>query len=447
MLREYVYIETCKDGRKNKKKGLIVKEIMKKRNLFLIFGCLFLIALPGKAQVTIGSDSKPLDGALLQLKTNDGTADNANGGLLLPRVALASTTDISKISGMTAATQANYKGLVIYNVTTTVPAVPSGTYVWTGTKWHLLENSDSFTLTAKNGLTYANNDSIVLGGKMTAPTTTIDLDDKTLIFDNTNSPAYSNSTRNVGLILKDLPDITSNSVGLVIDRVTGRLGMNSAGIPARLVFFQAAEEEYVSNLVTAAAAAGGSEGVNEDSENENNTYIIPWSESSDAMTNNLLSFDPLTNTFVVPDTVSEIMLELSGYIGYIPNANAAGSSNPSGSDQNPPSGTSGATDANVTIVNAAIQIQYSTSSAGSPPSYTSSAWTNWTSVRGTYQRPVTWYRQTLSIPPALVKLSGGDRIRMVVIPRPVGLGVAHNRGKVVRPFGTNIAKAIKIIAQ
>lgn len=405
---------------------------MKKRNLLLIFGCLFLIASPGKAQVTIGSNSEPLTGALLQLKENDNaaTASNSSKGLLLPRVALTSTTVTSVITGLTAA-PTNYKGLVVYNVGASGSTVPVGTYVWTGSEWHLLENLDSFNLKARNGLTYANNDSVVLGGTMTATSTTINLDDKTLIFDNVNAPAYSSSTRNVGLILKDLPDITTNSVGLVIDRETGRLGMNSAGIPAKLAFYQAAEEDYVSDLALASAT-----GDNDDTTNAGRTRIVRWNEANDEFTNNLLDFVPSLNCFQIPDTVSEIMVELSGYIGYVANATSTTNATFNG-------GTN-----DVTIVNAAIQVQQVATYdpvTGSPTSYGN--WVNWTSMRGVFPYLATPYRQTLSIPPALVKLSRYDRIRLVVIPYPSALGAAHTNGRVVAPYGTSIAKAIKIIAQ
>lgn len=93
------------------------------------------------SQVTIGSDTPPEAGAILQLK-DDGTYSNgvtAKKGLGLPRVALQ---DLKKLKmGPTApdltATGADaHTGLLVYNVSICAPdPVPLGLYVWNGTEW------------------------------------------------------------------------------------------------------------------------------------------------------------------------------------------------------------------------------------------------------------------------------------------------------------------------
>jgi len=124
---------------------------------------LLLVSASAHSQITIGMDESPLDGALLQLKTeevNDGSA-NSKKGLLLPRVNLdvtasANSSDVIDkrfylslgLSLTTAGDAVKHTGLMIYNLT---PATGSantsannlfaednicpGVYTWTGEKW------------------------------------------------------------------------------------------------------------------------------------------------------------------------------------------------------------------------------------------------------------------------------------------------------------------------
>lgn len=104
-----------------------------------------------KAQVTIGSGIPPVQGALLQLKENDNSAENASKGLMLPRVELS---DINNLFPMFAdpgnpnSPNADYAiptykdeqdklhtGLVVYNMNRCAP-FGRGVFAWDGQKWH-----------------------------------------------------------------------------------------------------------------------------------------------------------------------------------------------------------------------------------------------------------------------------------------------------------------------
>ncbi|WP_413513123.1 hypothetical protein [Myroides odoratus] len=111
----------------------------------ILIGALVTTAVQVKAQVTVGSEIAPVQGALLDLKSyDDGTATNggrnATKGLLLPRVELSNLNKLI-ISGEEIVDSQyggnQYKahiGLVVFNISTTAPFVP-GLYVWDGSKW------------------------------------------------------------------------------------------------------------------------------------------------------------------------------------------------------------------------------------------------------------------------------------------------------------------------
>jgi len=102
-------------------------EIMKskKNQVWVLSLCVtaLFFAAPMKAQVTIGSDTIPNKDALLELK-QDGTTTK---GLLLPRVALKSTSLASPLS-------AHVPGMEVFN-TDSINDVTPGTYYDDGTKW------------------------------------------------------------------------------------------------------------------------------------------------------------------------------------------------------------------------------------------------------------------------------------------------------------------------
>ncbi len=119
-----------------------------------------VVSFSAKAQVTIGSDEKPVTGSLLQLKnTTEITGDNVNAtkGLSFPRVNLSQkdklypmflqedgTTPTADYTGTTDIETKNkeHTGLVVYNMYVSAPSVTDpnlifqkGLHVWTGTGW------------------------------------------------------------------------------------------------------------------------------------------------------------------------------------------------------------------------------------------------------------------------------------------------------------------------
>lgn len=108
------------------------------------------------AQVTIGSGESPASGALLQIKENEGTADNSNQGLGMPRVNLTNltpTTDIELAASIGGGASDSYDlekhiGLVVYNVheDLCVPdPIAKGMHVWDGARWQNLSASSVAT--------------------------------------------------------------------------------------------------------------------------------------------------------------------------------------------------------------------------------------------------------------------------------------------------------------
>jgi hypothetical protein len=90
-----------------------------KKMIYLMLLFMVLGAASMNAQVRIGGTADPDKSAVLDLNSNDGTA---NGGLALPRVELTSTTQ--QLNGAEPK-----PGTVVYNTTTALEG--EGTYVWT----------------------------------------------------------------------------------------------------------------------------------------------------------------------------------------------------------------------------------------------------------------------------------------------------------------------------
>ena len=99
---------------------------------YLILGLLFSISGTITAQVTIGSQSDPHAGAVLDLKST-------TQGLLLPQASLTNVNTFG-LSG-TATTAA---GMVVFNTNGgTVGGNGKGVYVWDGEKWQANFSSGS----------------------------------------------------------------------------------------------------------------------------------------------------------------------------------------------------------------------------------------------------------------------------------------------------------------
>jgi hypothetical protein len=108
---------------------------------FAAFTLLLLPAVRAAAQVTIGADLPPTNGALLDLRTQATTTDGvtANKGLLLPRVDLVNAPISDNWS---TADSLNYIGLNVYNVNATAP-YDCGVYVWNRKRWEPVGAEDN----------------------------------------------------------------------------------------------------------------------------------------------------------------------------------------------------------------------------------------------------------------------------------------------------------------
>ena len=146
-----------------------IRKIYKTVFLTLILYAFF--AIPMQSQVTIGLESIPLQGVLLDLKESDETNGNSNSdnGLVLPRVILS---DLNSLSPMLTGSELSdgalklkHTGLVVYNVNTSAP-FEKGLYVWDGAKWNLLKANPSVNVTADNGLNLSGGSTVKLGGNL-----------------------------------------------------------------------------------------------------------------------------------------------------------------------------------------------------------------------------------------------------------------------------------------
>lgn len=113
--------------------------------IFLVLAILLLSATTSNAQVTIGTETKPNPGALLDLKQyEDATAlgggRTAEKGLLLPRVKLTTFNSLRDLN-LSASDNATHLGLTIYNTNMCLEYGVNdsrGIYVWDGSKWSRL---------------------------------------------------------------------------------------------------------------------------------------------------------------------------------------------------------------------------------------------------------------------------------------------------------------------
>ena len=124
--------------------------------LLAITGLLCLTIFPLHAQVTVGSNIKPVDGALLDLKEQQtaGTS-NTTKGMVFPRVSLS---DKEKLFPMFRAVNGSdyeiddntktpkvteditHTGLVVYNINDASP-FKKGLYIWDGAQWAAIQLS------------------------------------------------------------------------------------------------------------------------------------------------------------------------------------------------------------------------------------------------------------------------------------------------------------------
>ena len=387
-----------------------------KRTYFGLKGCILalclLVAGNVAAQVVIGTDTPPVKGALLELKTQEAGADNVTstkGGLVLPRVKLVSLTTLQPfidvndpdwLQNTTTRIKEKHVGLVVYNLTTTAPFV-EGLYVWDGKGWEMTSAD------ADNGLT-KNGTDIELGGTLNRTTgITLNGNNLTVVGGMADTLIVDGTLKTDTLVIKDNPAITQgSSMNLVRNVNTGKIEVSANDGVAQMCFLQSTDDNY--SLGSAVEGTGTNTG-------EERTRVVTWN-LNDMVTNNLLTFDDANDVFRFTQPYN---VEISGYLGYI--CFLEGQTNPG----------------NTIVVNATIQVKH--------PGEIN--WTPYTSVRGVYEGGARFYRQTLSIPPALLIAQAGTEIRMSIVMRPARLGNTHPFPQLVVPWGTQFSKSIKIIAQ
>jgi hypothetical protein len=383
--------------------------------------------LPSQAQVVIGSAEAPTKGALLQIKDKQGVTDdaeNATKGILFPRVRLEQKNQLYPMLKEDPDYPINktmidkqHIGMVVYNTYESPSSVidknlifKKGVYVWTSAGWSSIAESDK----VKNGLTFID-EQIKWGGNLTE-NTTITAVNQHLVFDLKNVP----NTRESGLMIKGLSE-QANSIALVADVQTGKLGLSPV-IPAKLAFIQSGEETTNPPSINQSGAGG--------------YWVVPWNgndvaNGGDVVTNNgVVEFDSSDNSWTMEINA---MVEISGMVGYI--------------------GGTGANTSQI-IINSTIQIK----KLNGPDA---GIWKDYSSVRGVYVGAVNAYRNTLNIPPAMADLEAGDAIRLILARAPdlnnpnaadPFLGDIHLNGNnsnngIVRPYGTQFSKMLKIIVQ
>ncbi|MFV0472224.1 MAG: hypothetical protein ACK5L7_09380 [Paludibacteraceae bacterium] len=393
----------------------------------------FLLLMPIRAQVTIGSNETPVHGALLQIKnkanvTDDG--ENSTGGVGFPRVKLEQRNQLypmykgnTDYSTNKATIDKQLAGLTVYNTfqsgeteTDDNLKFRKGLFVWTGVRWESVGISQ-----VENGLNIDNQSVVRLGGSLTE-NTAIDMNGKT--FEITTGAGKEvdiiGTLRTNQLYIDSLKATEGNSVTLVWNEITKKVE-KSIGEVAIMTFAQSADE-------TASEEIGSVTGTTTNNGNTK-TVVLDWivedlqtSTGGDIVANNLTKYDLVEQAFALRDDAN---VEMSGYCGYIANNGKA---------------TNG-----TIIVNASIQVR---KNIGTPnePVY-GGEWMDYTSVRGTYTSDVGYYRQTLNIPPAMYVGKKGDQIRMVVIIRPDKLGYQHLDPRIVIPWGTKFSKSLKLIQQ
>lgn len=100
--------------------------------LLTLFTCI------SHAQTTIGTNSKAMDGALLQLKENEELGANSSKGLGMPRVKLTDYTSLIDLGANLDAME--HIGLMVYNLNECLfgKGDDQGLYIWDGIYWQPL---------------------------------------------------------------------------------------------------------------------------------------------------------------------------------------------------------------------------------------------------------------------------------------------------------------------
>lgn len=130
---------------------------VKNTTIFYAILCCLIFSPLLNAQVTIGADKAPVEGAILQLKMDDNISENSKKGLILPRVNLQDKNNLFpmfeadgndyKLGGIVySKTDEDLKhiGLAIYNTNFCLNQTghSNGPYIWNGNQWQSLISQD-----------------------------------------------------------------------------------------------------------------------------------------------------------------------------------------------------------------------------------------------------------------------------------------------------------------
>lgn len=370
------------------------------------------------SQVTIGSNEAPQSGALLQVKDKTGItddSDNATKGLAFPRVALSYRNDLRPMfsGGATADQKKSHTGLVVYNTYAGAATdditflFKKGLYLWNGTGWGSVASSD-----VENGLSQTGLGVIKLGGNLT-DTTSINMNGNGFsVVTGSKRMTVSGNLVTDDLYVNNIETSTGSSRALVVDTDTRKIGY-AIDIPSRMAFMQSATATPISS----SAIRSG--------------VVVPWAAADIASNNELVNL--LNDGSYAFEMREDAKVEISAYVCYIGGGVAYNSTTPM-----------------EIVVNATIQIKK-----------VGGSWVDYSSVRGVYANSVSYYINTLNIPPVLESLSAGDQIRILIIQPPAEttqsnppnggilgyLGATHNSANISKPYGTQFSKGMKIIVQ
>lgn len=397
------------------------------------------------SQVTVGSEGVPVQGALLQLKENENAAANSSKGLALPRVNLLSDTDVSSITGM-AANPSGHVGLTVYHLKNGSSSLATGVYTWTGTKWIELTNvplASSPWINQNDGAIAESGDqqislystdiskgaaSVAIGKQTVASGMALDVKGNTSIEGTatingatavtgnttiTGNTTVSGATETGTLRIKNAPTTGGNTQALTRNIITGEIEL-AADIPRKLAFFQSSVQTDI------------------DKDQIRGGVVVPFA-TTDKLTNTLVKEPIANNEFELKE---DAVIEISAYVCYT----GGGVSYKTSENNN-----------REIVVNATVQ--YCPKATG--------VWEDLSSVRGLYPNAVSYYINTLNIPPVMISGKQGDKIRIRLIQPPnttkptdvppggiAGyLGASHTAAKISVPYGTKYSKGIKIIVQ
>lgn len=461
------------------------------KTIFTLAACFLL--LPLQAQVTIGSNEAPIEGALLQMKDTEGATGkvkNSSKGVAFPRVALSQKNKLYPMFGEIGAEKPAYTadetainnkhaGLVVYNTYTSPGTVTDanlifqeGLYVWLGDKW-----ASVGTPSVDNGLNLTNSGVVRLGGDL-VENTSVKLKGKTLDFTTGGTPFY----------IKDLETIQTDASQLVVDVNNGQIGKAKV-TPTKLTFIQSQTATSLNpsagmtgNLIQGASEAtvtgstvipgpNGKISTGHAFYGKNLNFgkkiVVPFKDN-DIITNidvttpvyagNLDASDPEYESgnitkIVAFQLMEDFTVELSGYVNYYPNA---------------------ASSADI-VLNLTMQVRQAERDpvtgdpildpiTGDP---VLGEWQDYSSVRALLVESMPWYRNTVNLPPAVFVGLKGEQVRMIIM-RPYDvsgttatfLGGAHGYGaadgttaaqrfkdvQITIPYGTKFSSGIKITA-